>query len=406
MTSRRGFLLGSGMLAASPFLADAAAADPAAPLIAYVGCRTTKLRNASGKGITVWRVGRDGWEQIQLVEAEDDDPTTPHGPDAIPINPSFLALDPTGRFLYTVHGDATKVTSFAVAADGTLTRLNTVDTGRPNGVHLAVDPSGRWLVVAHLSAAGSVTTLPIHADGSLGDVAGSLVPPGTPGPHKTAQLGPNPHHAPFDPTGRWVLVPDRGLDRVFVAKLDAATGGLTVHGWGSSRELDGPRHVAVNPVLPYLYAINELRSTLTAYRWDAAAGTLSPHRTVSATAPNMVTNSRGGEIAVSPSGRFVYVSNRSGTGDETPGGPDPDTIGAFRVDRATGDLTPVEWVSTQGIRPRHFGFAPDGRRLYAANEVTHTIVEFAVDQGSGRLRPTGEVIETPSPVCVLFRSVR
>jgi 6-phosphogluconolactonase (cycloisomerase 2 family) len=282
------------MAAASPFLAPPAAADPSRPLIAYVGCRTTRAKNASGKGITVWRVERDGWEQLQLVEAEDDDPTTPNSPDAIPINPSFLTLDPTGRFLYTVHGDATKVTSFAVATDGTLTRLNTVDTGRPNGVHLAVDPTGRWLVVAHLSAAGSVTTLPIRPDGFLGEVTGSLVPPGTPGPHKTAQLGPNPHHAPFDPTGRWVLIPDRGLDRVFVAKLDPATGGLAVHGWGSSRELDGPRHIAVNPVLPYLYAINELRSTLTAYRWDAAAGTVSPHRTVAATAPDMVTDSRGG----------------------------------------------------------------------------------------------------------------
>ncbi len=404
MTSRRGFLIGSGVLAASPFLAAPAAAEGSRPLVAYVGARTTRAKNASGKGITVWRVGRRGWEQIQLVEAEDDDPTTPHPPGAIPINPSFLALDPTGRFLYTVHGDATTVTSFAVAADGTLTRLNTVDTGRPNGVHLAVDPTGRWLVVAHLTAAGSVTTLPIRADGSLGEVAGVLVPPGTPGPHRTAQLGPNPHHSPFDPTGRWVLVADRGLDRVFVVRLDTATGQLAVHDWGSSRELDGPRHVAVNPVLPYAYVLNELRSTLTAYRWDAAAGTLSPHRTVSATAPDMVTDTRAGEVAVAPSGRFVYVSNRSGLGDETPGGPAPDTLGVYRVDRSTGDLTPVEWVSTQGIRPRHFGFTPDARHLYAANEVTHTIVEFTVDQHSGRLHPTGEVIDTPSPVCVIFRA--
>jgi 6-phosphogluconolactonase len=408
LTSRRGFLLSSGMLAASPFLAAPAAAAPdrSRPLVAYVGCRTTRALNSTGRGIGVWRVGRNGWEQTQLVEADDNDPSTPNSPGAIPINPTFLALDPTERFLYTTHGNATSVTAFAVdRATGALTTLNTVDTGNTNPVHLAVDPTGAWLVVAHLNTAGTVVTLPIRADGSLGAVAGVLTPPGTPGPHKAAQLGPNPHHSPFDLTGRWVVVADRGLDRVFVTRLDPASGQLSVHGWGSSREIDGPRHIAFNPALPYAYVVNELRSTVTVYRWDAVAGTLRPHRTVSATPPNLVADSRGGEIAVDPTGRFVYVSNRSGLGDDTPSGPDPDTIGAYRVDRATGDLTPVGWVSTQGLRPRHFSLTPDGKRLYVGNEVTHTIVEFAIDQGSGRLRPTGVVVDTGSPTCVLFRGV-
>jgi len=406
MTNRRRFLIGSTAVAAIPFLASPAAASPGGSVIAYVGSRTTKTFNSTGRGITVWRVSRGGWEQIQLVTADDGDPSTPTPPDAIPINPTFLAFAPSGRFLYSVHGNATKVSSFAIAPDtGLLTWLNTVDTGNSNPVHVAVDPTGRWVVVAHLNTAGSVVSLPIHADGSLGEVAGVLNPPGTPGPHKSAQLGPNPHHAPFDLTGRWVVVCDRGLDRVFVARLDPTTGQLTLNdpGWATSREIDGPRHIAFNPQLPYAYVANELRSTVTAYRWDAAKGVLSPHRTVSATAPDMVTNSRVGEIEVAPSGRFVYVSNRSGTGDDTPSGPAPDTIGVFRVDPRTGDLSPVEWVSTQGLRPRHFALAPDGRLLYAENEVTNTIVEFAVDQSSGRLRLTGAVIDTGSPTCVVFR---
>lgn len=115
-----------------------------------------------------------------------------------------------------------------------------------------------------------------------------------------------------------------------------------------------------------------------------------------------MTSRRGGEIAVDPTGRFVYVSNRSDLGDDTSSGPDP--IGAYRVDRTTGDLTPIGWVSTQGFQPRHFAITPDGHRLYAANEVTNTIVEFTIDQNSGRLRPTGEVITTGSPVCVVFRN--
>ena len=404
MTNRRRFLVGSTVVAAIPFLASPAAASPSRPLIAYLGSRTTRTLNSTGRGITVWRVDRRGWEQIQLVEAEDGNPATPPG--VIPINPTFLAFDPSQRFLYSVHGNDTKVSSFAVAPEtGLLTWLNTVDTGNTNPVHLAVDPTGRWVVVAHLNSAGSVVTLPIHADGTLGDVAGVLTPPGTPGPHKAAQVGPNPHHAPFDLTGRWVTICDRGLDRIFVARLDPATGQLTLNdpGWATTREIDGPRHIAFNPALPYAYVANELRSTVTAYRWDTAKGTLSPHRTVSATAPDMVANTRAGQIAVSPNGRFVYVSNRSGLGDDTPSGPEQDTIGVFRVEQRTGDLSPVEWVSTQGLRPRHFALTPDGRLLYAENEVTNTIVEFAVDQTRGRLRPTGTVIDTGSPVCVVFR---
>jgi 6-phosphogluconolactonase len=356
--TRRRFLVGSGVLAASPLLAAPASASPTGSLIAYVGSRTTKARNARGKGITVWRVTRGAWEQFQLVEADDGDPTTPAGPDAIPINPSFLTLDAAGRFLYAVHGDATQVSAFAIEPKtGLLTRVNTVDTGRVNPVHLAADPTGRWLVVAHLTPPGSVTSLPIRADGSLGPVTSVLELPRTPGPHKTAQLGPNPHHTPFDLSGRWIVIPDRGVDRVFVAGLDPDTGRLALHDWVTTREVDGPRHVAFNPVLPYAYVVNELRSTVTTYRWNAAAGTLSPHQTVSSTAPDMVGDSRAAEIAVAPSGRYVYVSNRSGAGDGTPGGPDPDTI-----------------------------------------------VGFTVDRGTGRLRPTGQVAATGSPVCIVFRN--
>jgi 6-phosphogluconolactonase len=407
--TRRRFLLGSSMLAAAPFLSACASSrtpSPPSTLVAYVGSRTTRERNARGHGITVWRVDQraGSWEQIQLVEADDGDPATPG--DSIPANPSFLTLDVAGRFLYAVHGDGTQVSAFGVdQATGILTLVNTVDTGRRNPVHLSVDPTGRWLVVAHLAPPGSVTSLPIGADGSLGAVTGVLELPGTPGPHKVSQLGPNPHHAPFDPTGRWIVIPDRGVDRIFVARLDPATGRLALGdpGWATARELDGPRHVAFHPALSYAYLVNELRSTVTTYRWDATAGTLAPQQIVSSTAPEMIGDSRGAEIAVAPSGRFVYASNRSGAGDGTPGGPDPDTIGVFRVDERTGNLTPAGWVSTQGIRPRFFCFDPDARRLYALNEVSDTIVGFDVDPELGLLHPTGEVVGTGSPVCLVFR---
>jgi 6-phosphogluconolactonase len=394
--------------AATHASASAAPRGPSPVQYAYVGSRTTKQRNARGAGITVWRVGpsQDAWEPLQTVPADDGDPATPTPTGAIPVNPSFLTLNPEGTRLYAVHGDATSVSAFAVdMSHGTLTLLNTVDAGRSNPVHLTLDPTGNWLVVAFLAVPGSVATLPVRADGSLGTVADVLELPGTPGPHKTAQLGPNPHHVVFDPTGRWLAIPDRGLDRVFVAALDTTTGALTLNapGGAQTRELEGPRHIAFHPHRPLAYVINELRSTVHTYRWNAEAGTLTPLQLIASTEPSMTRDTRAAEIAVSPGGGHVFVSNRSGAGDSAPGGPDPDTIGVFAIERH-GGLKPVGWVSTQGIRPRFFGLEPSGQRLFAANEVTDTIVGYVLAGDGRRLRPLGILAETGSPTSIVWRA--
>ncbi|MFJ8716162.1 lactonase family protein [Streptomyces violaceus] len=307
--------------------------------------------------------------------------------------------------MYAVHGDATSVSAFAVGpSHGTLTLIGHLDVGRGNPVHLTLDPTGNWLVVAFLAVPGSVVTLPVRADGSLGTAAGVLELPGTPGPHKTAQLGPNPHHVVFDPTGRWLAIPDRGLDRVFVAALDPTTGALALNdpGWLQTRELEGPRHIAFHPHRPLAYVVNELRSTVHTYGWNAGAGTLTPLQTLASTQPSMTGDTRAAEIAVSPGGGHVFASNRSGAGDSTPGGPDPDTIGVFAVERH-GGLKPVGWVSTQGIRPRFFGLEPSGQRLFAANEVTDTIVRYDLDADGRHLLPLGILARTGSPTSVVWR---
>ncbi|NYE35362.1 6-phosphogluconolactonase (cycloisomerase 2 family) [Nocardioides cavernae] len=414
-STRRSVLVGAAAAGAG-IAGTAATASAAVPrarhprrdLIAYVGSRTTRQRNARGAGITVWRVpaGHGGpWELLQTVTADDNDPTTPTPADAVPVNPSFVVLSDDQRFLYAVHGDSTKVSAFAVdPRSGTLSLLDTVDCGRPNPVHLAIDPSGRWLVVAFLTAPGAVLVLPRNADGSLGAVTSTLELPGTPGPHKTQQLGPNPHHVVFDPTGRWLAVADRGVDRVFVAALDATTGALSLNdpGWAQVREIEGPRHIAFHPHRPHAYLVNELRSTVTTFDWNSSAGTLEATQVVPSHAPTFVGDTRGAEIAVSPSGRYVYASNRSGAGDNTPGGPDPDTIGVFEV-RRSGHLEPVGWVSTEGIRPRFFGVDPTGHRLFVANEVTDTVVGFSLDGGGRVLRRMGVVARTASPTTIAWR---
>ncbi|MCL8012141.1 lactonase family protein [Streptomyces sp. AS02] len=339
----------------------------------------------------MFAVGPDGddWTPLQTVELD---------------NPTFLATDRTRRFLYAVHGDFTYVSSYRIdPGTGCLTALNRQDTGGRNPAHLAVDPANRFLVVAN-HATGTVATLPLLADGRLGPLADLLPLPGEPGPHRVDQTGAKPHHVPFSPEGRFVVVPDKGLDRIFTLTLDAESGKL---GFGpvpsvATREMTGPRHIAFHPHLPYAYSVDELRSTVTAYHWDAGRGRLEARQILSGTEPTTTGDSRGAEIAVSPDGRFVYASNRSGAGDSSPGGPEPDTIGVFRVSARTGLLRPVQWVSTEGIRPRFFCLGPDGRKLYAANERSHTIVTYDVDAVSGGLRPTGEVVRTGSPVCGLL----
>jgi 6-phosphogluconolactonase len=411
--SRRAVLLGTGSTFTASALFGAVGKVAAAPLrhrqIAYVGSRTTRQRNARGPGITVWRVpaqpGRP-WKLLQTIRADDADPTTPTLAEAIPINPSFLTLSDDDNFLYAVHGDSTLVSAFTIdPTDATLTHLNTVDGGRPNPVHLVIDPSGRWLVVAYLTAPGAVLVFPRRPDGSLGDVTSVLELPGTPGPHKTQQLGPNPHHVVFDPSGRWLAIPDRGLDRVFVAALDADTGTLTLNepGWTQLRELEGPRHIAFHPTRPEAYLIGELRSSVTTFHWDVEAGVLTPTQVLPSHGPRMTGDTRGAEIAVAPSGRYVYASNRSGAGDSTPGGPDPDTIRVFGVKRRHSALEAIDIVSTRGIRPRFFGIEPNGRQLFAANEVTDTIVGYEIIDGGRRLRFTGVVAETGSPTTIVWR---
>jgi 6-phosphogluconolactonase (cycloisomerase 2 family) len=154
-----------------------------------------------------------------------------------------------------------------------------------------------------------------------------------------------------------------------------------------------PRHIAFHPGKSYAYVVNEMDSTVNAYRWDGERGKLEPFQRIATTPMTYVDDNTGAEIAIAGSGRFVYASNRG-----------HDSIVIFRVNDADGMLEHVGWESTRGKKPRFFGLDPEGRRLYAANENGHTIVEFDVDSENGSLRATGQVIETGSPSCIVFSS--
>ena len=347
--SRERLLSAAGaLMVAALFAAQAqptAAQTPPGPaMYAYVGSFTTAQRKARGDGIHVYRTdpATGAWTHVQNLGDL--------------VNPSYLALSHDQRFLYSVHGDEDYATAFALdPVTGQAKLLNRAATGGKNGVREAVDPSGKFLVMANY-ASGSVAVLPIAPDGSLKDQH-QLVPlPGEPGPHKVEQMSSHPHDVVFDPSGRFVLVPDKGLDRVFVFRFDAAAGRLapTEQGSVKSRPGAGSRHLAFHPKLPIVWVLNELDSTIATYQFDTERGALKALQVMSTLPADFTGYSTTAEIAVSPDGRFVYGSNR---------GHDSVTIFAANPE---GLLSVVGWQPTQGSGPRFIGLDPAGHFLYAA----------------------------------------
>lgn len=347
--------------------------------IAYVGARTTRARNARGNGLNVYRLAQDlSWEHRQLLEME---------------NPSFLAFDRTGHFLYTVHGDSDRVSAFSIdPASGRLAFLNEQSTNGRNPVHLSFDPSNRFLVIAN-HVTSTLAVLRRQEDGRLGSVESLTTIEGEIGPHRVEQPFAKPHQVEFDPSGKWIAVPDKGLDKILVYRLDHVSGRLTEVASCRSREGAGPRHIAFHPQGHLAYVINELDSTVAAYRFDPATGSIEPFQILSSLADSFTGNSRGAEIAVSADGRFVYASNRGS-----------DTIAAFSIGE-DGRMTPLGSWATAGRTPRFFAMLPEGRALLVANEDTDTITACSIDKATGHLSPASSTLSVGSPVCILFKDL-
>jgi 6-phosphogluconolactonase len=351
------------------------------PRFMYVGSFTGEGRGR-GEGISVFRREHEAgaWTRVQLLDKIAD--------------PSVLTLDRQGRFLYSAHGGGTEATAYRIdQATGTLTVLNQQATSGVNGVHLAIDATGRFLVVANY-ASGTLALLPINGDGSLGALADLATLTGEPGPHRTQQTSSHPHHCPFDRTGRYVVVPDKGFDRTFVFRVDTARGKLVPAEPPSvaSRAGAAPRHVDFHPSRPFAYVINELDSTIAAYHFDPDKGVFRPFQVVTSLPSTYTANNSCAEVWVAPSGRFLYGSNRG-----------HDSIAIFAIDPSDGTLSAVGWQPTEGRTPRYFGLDPTATHLYAANQNSDTVVEFRIDERTGKLEPTGQIVKVASPSTIVFR---
>ncbi|HEU5330625.1 MAG TPA: lactonase family protein [Thermomicrobiales bacterium] len=307
-------------------------------------------------------------------------------------NPSFQAFDAAERYLFTVDEiNEGGVSAYARdAATGDLTLLNSQPTGGAAPCHLSVDPTGRYLLSANYTS-GSLAVHPIGPDGRLGaatDVVqhtGSSVNP-------QRQAGPHAHMITSDPAGRYILAADLGLDKVLVYQLDRSAGKLAPQvGYGQANPGAGPRQIAFQAGANYVSVLNEIDSTVTTYAYDQQRGTLDPVQTISTLPAGFTGDTTCARIEVHANGKFLYASNRG-----------HDSIAIFAIDAATGYLTAAGHVSTQGHTPRHFAIDPTGAWLLAANQGSDNIVVFSVNPETGQLTPTGRVVQSPSPVCLIF----
>lgn len=314
-------------------------------------------------------------------------------------SPSFLAIDPSGKYLFAVNeveafegkkGGA--VSSFAIdRATGDLKPLNSASTRGGGPCHIVVDKEGRHALVANYGG-GSTAVVAVDAAGSLGDSTAFFQHTGS-SVNPARQKEPHAHSINLDAANHFAFVADLGLDQILVYKFDPRTGTLEPNTppYAKVAPGAGPRHFAFSPDGKNAYAINELNSTVTAFNYDAAKGVLTEIEAVSTLPKGFRGTNYPADIHVHPSGKFVYGSNRG-----------HDSIVAYQRDPATGKLT---YVGTQGEaikNPRNFAIDPSGAFVLVANQDANSIVVFRIDPATGALSPTSKSIKAPRPVCLQF----
>jgi 6-phosphogluconolactonase len=364
-------------------IASAAAAPPEqappAAIRVYVG---TYTEGGKSKGIYRFRLDTSSGA------------LSPEGEPAESANPSFLAIHPSGRFLYAVNevgdfrGKDGAVSAFVVdGKTGALTLLNQEASQGSGPCYITVDKEGRHVLVANYGG-GTVAVLPVQADGRLAPASSSQKHEGH-GVNPRRQTRPHAHSINLDAANRFAFAADLGLDKLLVYRYDAAKGTLAPDQPVSVAPGAGPRHFTFHPDGRHAYVINEMYSTVTAFDYNAEKGALAEIQTVGTLPKDFEDENSTAEVVVRPDGKFLYGSNRG-----------HDSIAIFAIDAASGKLTAAGHQPTLGKEPRNFAIDPSGSFLLAANQNSDTLVVFRIDGASGHLTPVGAPVSVPRPVCV------
>lgn len=393
-------------LAGAEICAQSAAGD--GPLMAYVGTFSSPLRDVlptqvdlppgNGRGIHLFKVDRNSGA------------LSPAGVYEMGTSPSCLAVNAAGTCIYSANetdrvGDNMEgtVSAFAVnPVDGQLTLLNTVRSGGAGPTYVSLHPSEKFLLVANYFG-GSVAVLPIVADGRLGDATDVKNDVGSIGPTRATNAPPgsfafsghdrtHAHMIQADPSGRFVLHVDLGLDQFLLWKLDPSKGQLVANQPPSIAlpPGDGPRHFHFHPSGRWLYSIQEEGSTIVLFDYDSNRGQLAPRQTISTLPPGFAGSNFCSEIMVSSDGRFLYAGNRL-----------HDSIAIFSIG-ADGQLTYIDEEWTRGNYPRSFNFDPTGRFLYCCNQRGDNVAIFKVNPETGALNFTGQYAPVGNPSIIIF----
>lgn len=356
-------------------------------MFVYVGTFTGGVHGSDAKGISVFDFEQSTGKLHHLQTLEGLQ------------SPSFLALHPNLPLLYAVErywSDEDRstgvVSTFAIdPASGTLRSGGRQRSGGEYPAHIAIHPNGRFLFAVN-PLSGTVAVLPVDRSGEVGPATECIRHEGHGAkPHTDP---PYPHSAWIDPPGTHLLCCDRNLDRVSVWDFNQQTGALQPAQYPIAQVSSGagPRHLAFHPSGGIAYVLNETDSTISVFSYEPDSGSLSILQTVSTLPRDFKKRNVTAQILVHASDRYLYCSNRG-----------HNSIACFAIDDVDGRLSFVNHEPTRGETPRNFNIDPSGEIMLVGNQDSGSIEAFRINQDSGALTHTGASIQTPSPVCILFR---
>ena len=377
--SRRSLL---SLIAAAP---ASQAARSARAYWVYVGANTLK----NSKGI-----------YVSKLEAKSGAFTEPRLA-AETLNPLFLKIHANGRALYAAvelpgtPGRQGGVGAYSIdPAFGKLTFLNQEPSRGVQPIYLDVDKSGKTLLVANYGS-GSVAALPVRSDGGLGEITSFIQHEGS-SVNPQRQAGPHAHCVQISPNNKFAFVPDLGLDRMLIYRLNAALAKIepAEPPFLKLRDGSGPRHVTFHPNRAVAYLISEMSSTITVMRWNSSRGSVTEMQTISTLPPGYSGRNFTAEVRAHPGGEFLYGSNRG-----------HNSISMFAI-QSDGTLRLVENTPSEGQTPNSFTLDPVGRWLVTVNQNSDTVVSFSINRADGRLKATGHVLAVDSPAAVRMVAAR
>jgi 6-phosphogluconolactonase len=312
--------------------------------------------------------------------------------------PGFLAKHPKLPILYAVGGLKSEqvVAAFAIEKSSerpSLKFLNALPIGDGGAAHVSIDRSAQTLLTAQYGS-GSVGVFSLNQDGSLKERTQLVKHEGGAKVVANRQDTPHAHWTGFSPDNKFAFVPDLGLDRVVIYKLDPNQSKITRHGEGVVPPGSGPRHMKFHSNGRWIYVLNELSLTVTKFDYDSDNGTMTPKQTIETVPAADLAKEKAksaSEIRIHPNGRFVYSANRG-----------HDTITAFAINDKSGELNVIQCENARAITPRNFNISPDGRWLLTAGQASHTLAAFSLDASTGRMTFNQNCVYAPSAICVMF----